>query len=251
MAIRQGSEILFSGKGSLFMSDDDNNWIVVAYAGSFSIEGSIDYAKATRSYDYISDRLIKMKEEYKLKFNTRNYILPAMFKLMGYDELSGKQYKGLIKSVNFDGTGVARINTLEFRNSQIEAVLILIEDNTYKFSWYRVTNFALITDNDELVISETSFANKKARVHVIYSKNNAQLVAHSTIEKELKVLINTQLDQTNKAISIYVPRVKLTKPLGFKGLGEPFQDVDLEFEVLLDEFGRPFYVGEIFNWINE
>ena len=249
MAIRQGSEILFSGKGSLFMSDDDNNWIVVAYAGSFSIEGSIDYAKATRSYDYIPDRLLKMKEEYKLKFNTRNYILPAMFKLMGYDELSGKQYKGLIKSVNFDDTGVATITTTEFNGSQIEAVLILIEDDTYKFSWYQSNNFALA--GNTLTITETTFANKKARVHVVYSKNNAQLVAHSTIEKELKVLLNTQLDQTNKAISIYVPRVKLTKPLGFKGLGEPFQDVDLEFEVLLDEFGRPFYVGEIFNWINE
>ena len=249
MAIRQGSEILFSGKGSLFMSDDDNNWIVVAYAGSFSIEGSIDYAKATRSYDYIPDRLLKMKEEYKLKFNTRNYILPAMFKLMGYDELSGKQYKGLIKSVNFDNTGVATITTTEFNGSQIEAVLILIEDDTYKFSWYQSNNFALA--GNTLTITETTFANKKARVHVVYSKNNAQLVAHSTIEKELKVLLNTQLDQTNKAISIYVPRVRLTKPIGLKGLGEPFQDVDLEFEVLLDEFGRPFYVGEIFNWINE
>ena len=249
MAIRQGSEILFSGKGSLFMSDDDNNWIVVAYAGSFSIEGSIDYTKATRSYDYISDRLLKMKEEYKLKFNTRNYILPAMFKLMGYDELSGKQYKGLIKSVNFDNIGVATITTTEFNGSQIEAVLILIEDDTYKFSWYQSNNFALA--GNTLTITETTFANKKARVHVVYSKNNAQLVAHSTIEKELKVLLNTQLDQTNKAISIYVPRVRLTKPLGFKGLGEPFQDVDLEFEVLLDEFGKPFYIGEIFSWINE
>jgi hypothetical protein len=25
----------------------------------------------------------------------------------------------------------------------------------------------------------------------------------------------------------------------------------LEFEVLLDEFGKPFYIGEIFSWINE
>jgi len=249
MAIRQGSEILFSGKGSLFISDDDNNWIVVAYAGSFSIEGSIDYAKATRSYDYIPDRTIKTKEEYKLKFNTRNYILPAMFKLMGYDEFSGKQYKGLIKSVNFDNTGVATITTTEFNGSQIEAVLILIEDDIYKFSWYKSNNFALA--GNTLTITETTFANKKARVHVVYSKDNAQLVAHSTIEKELKVLLNTQLDQTNKAISIYVPRVKLTKPLGFKGLGEPFQDVDLEFEVLLDELGKPFYIGEIFSWINE
>jgi hypothetical protein len=249
MAIRQGSEILFSGKGSLFINDNVNNWIVVAYAGSFSIEGSIDYAKATRSYDYIPDRSIKMREEYKLKFNTRNYILPAMFKLIGYDELSGKQYKGLIKSVNFDDTGVATITTTEFNGSQIEAVLILIEDDTYKFSWYQSNNFALA--GNTLTITESTFANKKARVHVVYSKNNAQLVAHSTIEKELKVLLNTQLDQTNKAISIYVPRVKLTKPLGFKGLGEPFQDVDLEFEVLLDELGKPFYIGEIFSWINE
>jgi hypothetical protein len=249
MAIRQGSEILFSGKGSLFISDDVNNWIVVAYAGSFSIEGSIDYVKATRSYDYIADRSIKTKEEYKLKFNTRNYILPAMFKLMGYDGLSGKQYKGLIKSVNFDNIGVATITTTEFNGSQIEAVLILIEDDTYKFSWYQSNNFALA--GNTLTITESTFANKKARVHVVYSKNNAQLVAHSTTERESKVLLNTQLDQTNKAISIYVPRVKLTKPLGFKGLGEPFQDVDLEFEVLLDEFGKPFYIGEIFSWINE
>ncbi|MEO0153132.1 MAG: hypothetical protein ABIL89_02065 [candidate division WOR-3 bacterium] len=246
---RLGSEILFSGKGSLFLGDNNNNWICVAYAGNFELSGSIEHSKIARSYDYIPDRSIKTKEEYSLKFSSRTYILPILFQILGYTTKQDKQYKGLIKSVSFDNNGQAVITNNELNGAVIEKVLALTDDNTYPFSWYEITTFVLISN--QLTITEITLANKTARIHLIYSKNNSNLITTSTFEKEVKILLNTQLDQTQKAISLYIPRAKLTKPITFKGLGEPFEAFDLEFEVLLDNNGKPFYLGDIFSWINE
>lgn len=224
MATQIGREILYKGKGIVFIND-----IPFAYAKSAEVSQSFDKVTATRSHERIPDRVEYTKGELKLTLSLQSTITQKDFLLFftAEEDIDKPLFFSETVHASFDSGGEY---SHSFDSTWVPVKIMAVDDE------FRVYELVSGTDWDNpaagaLHFTVSDFANKTVRLYITYRVTGTKIRMSGLAEpKSVSIRIENQLSPEGKEV-LYVPKAKLESRSLPRNFEEAFGDFSLEFAI--------------------
>lgn len=238
-------EFVLSGKGFVFINE-----IPFAYATNFELTGTWEQSGLTRSHATVPDRYFVKDANWGLtiavkQLFVRKHLADFYTTLISSSStvLKARYVEGTTNSsgsITFDNVIMSSETLAGWNIENLSAVPLIISTNTSKFDLY-VESGTATTDLDGNV--DVSFAglppNAQVKAYFVLYRTGERITFNiNTVPKPVNVkAMFIDFDKGQIGVEVYKA---IPKNLKLSGLGDDFQEIPMEFQVLGNEKGEVF-----------
>lgn len=240
-------EFVLDGKGFVFI-----NGIPFAYASSFELTMTWEQSSLTRSHATTPDRFFIKSANAELTINVKQLLIKkhllefyTALNSSGVEIYKARYVEGTTDSsgnITFDNLVSSTEASLGWDVENYTATPLVISTATSKFDLYVESGTRAVDLSGNIDISFSGLpANARVKAYFILSKTGESVVFNiNTIPKPVAIQgFFIDFDKGQVGIEIYKA---IPKNLRFSGLGDDFQEIPLEFQVIGNEKGDVFRI---------
>lgn len=238
-------EYVLSGKGFVFI-----NGIPFAYATSFELTGTWEQSGLARSHATVPDRYFVKDANWELKIAVKQLFIKkhlvdfyTTLTSSSSTVLKARYVEGMTNgsgSITFDNLLTSAETSAGWNVDNLSAVPLIISTDASKFDLYVESGTATTDLDGNVDVSFTGLpANAQVKAYFILSRTGERIVFNiNTAPKPVNVKgMFIDFDKGQVGIEVYKA---IPKNLKLSGLGDDFQEIPMEFQVLGNEKGEAF-----------
>lgn len=238
-------EYVLNGKGFVFI-----NGIPFAYATSFELTGTWEQSGLARSHATIPDRYFIKDANWGLTITVKQLFVKkhlvdfyTALTSSSSTVLKARYIEGMTSSsgsITFDNLITSAESSAGWNVENLDAVPLIISTSTSKFDLYIESGTATTDLDGNIDVSFTGLpANAQVKAYFILYRTGERVIFNiNTVPNPVNVKAMF-IDYDKGQVGIEVFKA-IPKNLKLSGLGDDFQEIPMEFQVLGNEKGEVF-----------